>query len=346
MKRNSAVSKNRDKERLLYHLKNGTFMSKLSHEEFGEKLKKESYTGILTNDDTLFNPLDRVPAMATNHTAEYYAWLMSQPDYFYFLIKILFNMNTFPMQLLLLNELYTHKFPMLLASRGGAKSSTLAMYILIRMITIPGRQCIITSAGFRQAKIVFEYMERIWKNSPMLQGCYPSSRSLANGPTHGTDAWIFRLGESMCYALPVGPDGSKIRGYRANDLIVEEFASVNCPVFEEVMGPFLAVSANPIEQMQLSANNALMKKLGEKTIAQDDTIVTNQLVLCGTAYYKFNHFYRYFSKWKDIILSRGERKKLQEILGKDYSEDFDWKDYSIIRIPVDMLPVGQMDAPD
>lgn len=94
-------------------------------------------------------------------------------------------------------------------------SFTLAVYMLIRMILIPGTKCVITSAGFRQSKVVFDYMENIWKKSLILQNCYKGGK---NGPTHGTDVWTFRLGDSITYALPVGPDGSKVRGYRANCL--------------------------------------------------------------------------------------------------------------------------------
>jgi len=89
----------------------------------------------------------------------------------------------------------------------------LAMYMMIKMILLPGSKCIITSAGFRQSKVVFDYMETIWKKSLVLQSCFKGGK---NGPTHGTDVWTFRLGDSITYALPVGPDGSKVRGYRAN----------------------------------------------------------------------------------------------------------------------------------
>lgn len=92
-------------------------------------------------------------------------------------------------------------------------SFSLAVYILLRMILVPETKCVITAAGFRQAKVVFDYMETIWSKAPILQSCFKSKK---NGPTHGTDVWTFRLGDSITYALPVGPDGSKVRGYRAN----------------------------------------------------------------------------------------------------------------------------------
>jgi len=35
--------------------------------------------------------------------------------------------------------------------------------------------------------------------------------------------------------------------------------------------------------------------------------------LSGTAFYDFNHFAEYWKKWKSIIKSKGDLKKLQEV---------------------------------
>ena len=190
-----------------------SFLRDLSQEDLEEKVKEQAYLGILTNDDTLFNPLIDIPMVAHNNFSEYLVYLMSQPDYFYFIIKIMFGMETFPMQMVMLKEMFTHRFPIVIASRGASKTFSLGLYVLIRMIITPGVKIVITGAGFRQAKLVFEVMENIWNKAPMLRNCFKGAK---NGPFHGTDAWTFRLGESICYALPIGHDGSKIRGFRAH----------------------------------------------------------------------------------------------------------------------------------
>lgn len=189
-----------------------TFLKNLSPEQLDLKLA-EAYLGIITNDNTLFNPLENIPSFANDKFPEYICHLMSDPEYFYFLMKYILQIDTWPQQALMIKEMYTHRFPMVIGTRGFGKSYMLAVYMMLRMLIVPGTQCVITSAGFRQAKVVFEYMERIWKKSIMLQNCFKGGK---NGPTHGTDVWIFRLGDSITYAIPVGPDGSKVRGYRAN----------------------------------------------------------------------------------------------------------------------------------
>lgn len=132
--------------------------------------------------------------------------------------------------------------------------------------------------------------------------------------------------------------------YYANGLVNHN--SVNRAVFEEVMSGFLSVAASPIEQVEYNACMTTMKKLMIPISAdiEDNNIIQNQLILSGTAYYKFNHFYQYFHKWREILYTRGDKKKLREILGADQDvENFNWKDYSIIRVPVELIPHGFMD---
>lgn len=200
---------------------NNSFLKYLTEAELEEKIKAEAYLGLIANDDTLHNVLTEIPMVGHDHFNEYLVYLMSRPEYFYLIIKVLFGMKTFPMQLLILKELYEHRFPILIGARGLSKTYTLGLYILIKMIITPGIKCVITGAGFRQAKLVFDVMETVWGRAPMLRGCFKGSK---NGPFHGTDVWSFRLGDSVCNALPVGHDGSKIRGHRANLLIADEMA--------------------------------------------------------------------------------------------------------------------------
>jgi len=332
-----------DKKETYFHISeqiDKTFLAGLSHEKLNERLK-EAYLGIIVNHDTIANPLMDIPFVAQENFNEYLVYLMSRPEYFYFIIKVLFGMKSFPLQCLILKELYDHRFPILLGSRGLAKSTAIALYCLIRMIITPGIKCVITGAGFRQAKIVFEMMERIWGMSPMLRNCFRGGK---NGPTHGTDAWSFRVGDSICWALPVGHDGQKVRGFRSNILLCDEFASLPRSIFEEVMSGFLTVSAEPVEQIQHRATIRAKKILGIPVNIMDyeSDIIQNQLILSGTAYYKHNHFYEYFSKWRDIINSGGDNTKLNAIFS-DAEENRNWKHYSIIRIPVDLIPEGFMD---
>ena len=45
-------------------------------------------------------------------------WLMTNPDYFSFICKQILNIDILPTQALMLKEMWSRKFPMLIASRG------------------------------------------------------------------------------------------------------------------------------------------------------------------------------------------------------------------------------------
>jgi hypothetical protein len=71
--------------------------------------------------------------------------------------------------------------------------------------------------------------------------------------------------------------------------------------------------------------------------------IGNQIVLSGTASYQFNHFAEYYKKWNAIVESKGDKNKLKNIFPKGVEDGFDWRDYSVMRIPYEILPEGFMD---
>ena len=293
------------------------------------------------NESELINPFDIVNF--SDEDVQYkILWLMTRPEYFSFLCKHVFNINLLPSQALFLCELWNRKFPMLIASRGFGKSFILSLYAMIRALILPERKVVIVGAAFRQSKVLFEYMETIWNNAPILRSMCDGS----SGPRRDVDRCVMRINKSRVTCLPLG-DGQKIRGQRANDIISDEFASIPRDIFETVVAGFAAVSSDPIENVKKVAAKKKAKELGVELEENNDNVLekkNNQIILSGTAYYDFNHFAEYWKKWKSIIKSQGTLSRLREIFGDDPPKDFNWKDYSIIRVPYELLPEGFMDA--
>ena len=305
------------------------------------KIKKidEAWLGLDDIDIELFNPMSIVSANDDDFKLKL-AWLMTRPEYLSFITKHILNIQLLPSQSLFLCEIWNRKFPMLIASRGFGKSFMLSLYAVLRALILPRRKVVVVGAAFRQSKVLFEYMETIWRNSPMLRDICDGD----SGPRRDTDRCTLRLNDSTVTCLPLG-DGQKIRGQRANDIIADEFASIPREIFENVVAGFAAVSADPVENVKRLAAQEKAEELGvvleqqEKEVQKD-----NQIILSGTAYYDFNHFSTYWKKWKSIIKSKGELARLREIFGEDPPESFDWTQYSIIRMPYELLPKGFMDA--
>ena len=305
---------------------------------------EDAWLNIDVEEDSLFDPVDFIFRQGnTDDLHLRLSWLMMQPEYFSMVCKQIFNIDLLPVQALMLKEMWNRKFPMLIASRGFGKSFVLSLYSMMRAFFMPRRKIVIVGAAFRQSKVLFEYMDTIWKNAPILRDL----SSTNSGPRRDVDRCVMHIGDSTITCLPLG-DGSKIRGQRANDIVADEFASIPREIFENVVAGFAAVSSSPVENVKRIAAGKKAKQLGKEQadIKEDELVKANQIILSGTAYYDFNHFAEYWKKWKAIINSKGNPSKLKEIFGEgeELPSGFDWREYSIIRIPYELLPEGFMDA--
>lgn len=296
------------------------------------------------------------PVRALYHIADFnVAW---------FVEKVFNNQKGKPLELLpfqqvMLNMLWYKKFPMVLATRGAGKTFLLALYALLKAILVPGSKIIIVGAGFRQAKLVFKYIEQLYESSPLVK----EAISHWGGPKYGSDAARLRVGLSEIQAIPMG-DGGKIRGLRATTLIADEFASISEEIFEIVVKPFTAVHADPAERVK---NQAFMRRL-ERLGADSSLIDTiqnsqgfgNQVIVSGTPSYRHNHFYKRYIVYKMFIQSRGDTKALKKTLEEKTlaitgrhqeasEEDLDhaqrtWQHYAIYQLPYTALPEGFLDS--
>ena len=267
--------------------------------------------------------------------------IIRDPGYFGTTCQFLFNIELHPIQIVILQEFWIRSFPMFIGSRGFGKSFIMALYCILKMILRPGTKIVIVGAAFRQSKIIFEYMETIWRNSPILRSIFTGSD---DGPRRDVDRCTMRLGESWAIAIPMG-DGSKIRGLRAHIIIADEFASISPDIYETVVSGFAAVSASPIQNVKEEAKKAAMKEQGiwNEEVELLNVRMGNQAIISGTADYAFKHFAQYWRRYKAIIESRGDKHKLEELFKGEVPDNFNWRDYSIIRMPYELIPKGFMD---
>jgi hypothetical protein len=267
--------------------------------------------------------------------------LLKDPRYFGITCKLLFDIELHPIQVAILQEFWIRAFPMFIASRGFGKSFIMALYCILRMMFKPGTKIVVVGAAFRQSKILFEYMENIWRNSSILRSIFSSND---DGPRRDVDRCTLRLGESWTVAIPMG-DGSKIRGLRAHIIIADEFASISPEIYETVVAGFAAVSASPIQNVKDQAKKEAMIQAGmwNEQLEELEYKMGNQAIISGTADYDFKHFASYWKRYKSIIESKGNIGKLQDIFKGEVPDNFNWKDYSIIRIPYELIPKGFMD---
>ena len=266
--------------------------------------------------------------------------ILTKSEYLHMICKLILNVQLHPMQNVIVQELWNRPFPMLIGSRGFSKTFMLALYCHLKSLLHDGSKIVIVASGFRQAKLIVEYMEAIWKNAPVYRDICNADSKLSKD----TDRYTFRINNSTTIAIPTG-DGQKIRGLRANIIICDEFGAMRPDIYETVIAGFAAVSSSPIENIIKTAKKQYLKDKG-LWLPEHDTIFKvqgNQSIIAGTADYDFSHFADYWKRYKKIVQSKGDPEKIKEIFCGELPDNFNWKDYSVIRIPYELIPPGFMD---
>ncbi len=302
------------------------------------RLKKEDVKDIN-------NPLTNLGEWEQNNFHLHILKIMRDPKYLHWTVKKILNIDLLPEQVVILQELWTKSFPMYIASRGFGKSFLLAVYATLKCLIIPGSKIVVVGAAFRQSKVIFEYMDVIWRNAPIFR----SLCSDASGPRRDVDRCTLKINDSWTIAVPLG-DGSKIRGLRAHTIIADEFNSIPVEIYETVVAGFAAVSKDPAGNVKEAATRKAMKEAGVWSDQQESKFNArhkNQSILSGTAGYDFEPYADYWRKYSKTIRSGGNTKRMvDDDMANDipdYMTKLNHNEFSIIRVPYELIPEGFMD---
>jgi hypothetical protein len=278
---------------------------------------------------------------------------MRDPDNLWFVCKYILNVDLLPFQVVILKQLWTKPFPMLIATRGGSKSFILTVYIALRALLDQGAKIVVVGAALRQSLVLYNYLQAIWQNAPVLQDICGGMKF---APKRDLHMCSWKCGKSEVKFLPLG-NGETIRGQRATVVIADEFASIPPDVFETVVRGFAAVkSVGLVESVAEKFRHKTMEALGlvfegndqakmdVRGTATQTNLGCNQIVIAGTTTFTFNHFYKYYTYYRAIIESCGDPAYLRQ----NYPDmvlppNIDSTQYSIMRIPYDLIPPGMMD---
>lgn len=121
-----------------------------------------------------------------------------------------------PYQAEWLQAIASNRYTLLLTSRQIGKSFTSVSYGLWRCFAYPGSQVLVVAHSVDQAGIDLEHARRFVWNRPQLKADVIELSKTA----------IRLINGSRLLVVPVGPEGSSARGYRADVLIVDEASRI------------------------------------------------------------------------------------------------------------------------
>ncbi len=180
------------------------------------------------------------------------------------------------------------------------------------------------------SKMIFSEVEKLYSRAPILvEAC-------EKRPTRGSDTCYLKFkavggySGSFIEALPLGNDGSKIRGSRFYLICIDELAYVPTKIVDMVIRPFAATTLEPMEKVRRIAHQNKLIEDGLASIEDFEEETVNKMVMTSSGYYKFNHMWR---RMKDHWLQMDR--------SKERSEE---PKYAVWQIPYWDLPEGFLDV--
>jgi hypothetical protein len=221
-----------------------------------------------------------------------YKFLRENPS---FTSELLTGVELFPFQHMAIKAMFNTDYFLGVWSRGLSKSFTTGIFAILDAILHQGVHIGIISKSFRQAKMIFRKIEDISKSVKA-----PMFAETITRVSRGNDEWFMEIGRSRITALPLG-DGEKLRGFRFQRMIIDEFLLMPEKIYNEVIVPFLSVVENPTERQKIYDIES--KMIADGKMKEEDRTIwpNNKIIGLSSASYKFEYLYKLYQQYEYLI---------------------------------------------
>lgn len=220
-----------------------------------------------------------------------------------FAADLIFGIKLFPFQHMAVKSMFETDYFLGVWSRGMSKSFSTGIYAALDAILNQGVEIGILSKSFRQSKMIFKKIEDIAAKpeAAFFKQCITKV-------SKSNDEWLMEIGQSRIRALPLG-DGEKLRGFRFQRIIIDEFLLMPERIYNEVIVPFLSVVENPTQRQELYGLETMLIEQGK--MKEEDRYVwpNNKLIALSSASYKFEYLYKLYNQFEFLITQENKRDK-------------------------------------
>jgi hypothetical protein len=223
-----------------------------------------------------------------------------------FTSELFLGVKLFPFQAMAIKGMMVSDYSMFVFSRGMSKTFSTAIYVLLECMLNPKANIGVIAGSFRQSKQIFQKMEDILQKPEAKL-----ARDCGVKITKGTDQWTLQIGGSRAIALPLA-NGERLRGFRFNRIVLDEFLTIPEKIFSEVIIPFLGVIDNPIEREEMHNLESQIIERGE--MREEDRYVwpNNKLIILSSPSFKFEYMYKLYKKYESLIFGENMTSEEEE----------------------------------
>lgn len=214
-----------------------------------------------------------------------------------FTTELISGVKLAPYQEIILKGMLNKNFSMNVWSRGAGKSFIASIYCFLQCIFEPNTKILIAGPTFRTSRFIFNYLEKIVdsKGAELLSQAF-GAKSKRN------DQFEWQINGGSITAIPL--NGEKIRGFRANVLLLDEFFLLPEDLIKTVLMPFLVAPQNIKERLEIrEIEDNLIK---EGLMKEEDRMVfenNSKMIALTSASYTFENLYKTYQDWTNNIYS-------------------------------------------
>ena len=201
-------------------------------------------------------------------------------------------------QEMMLKAMFNRNFSMFVACRGGSKSTVAALACFLLPIFHQGTHILLAAPTFRTSRHIFTNLEKIVKSpeAQMLQECFSETASRL------ADLFEWNINGGSIRAIPL--NGEKIRGFRANTLVLDEFLLLSEDIVNNVLMPFLIAPSDIKKRMEIVEREDKLVLEGKITNEQRTQFPnSSRMIALTSASYTFENAYKVYSDWHNKIMS-------------------------------------------
>lgn len=215
-----------------------------------------------------------------------------------FTTELISGLKLAPFQEITLKGMLNRNFSMCVWGRGCGKTFIASVFCFLQCLFEPGTKILIAGPTFRTARFIFNHLEKLVesKEAELLAQCFG-----AKAKRNDQFEWLINGGSIT--AIPL--NGEKIRGFRANVLVLDEYLLLPEDIISTVLMPFLVAPQNMKERLQIREMED--KLIEEGHMKEEDRLVfenTSKMIALSSASYTFENLYRQYKEWMEKIYSK------------------------------------------
>lgn len=200
-------------------------------------------------------------------------------------------------QELTLRGFFNRNFSLAVFGRGLGKSFLAAVYCFLQCIFEPNTKILIVGPTFRTARNIFDELEKMINSqgAKLLQQAFS-----VEPPIRRNDILMWNINGGSIKAIPL--NGEKIRGFRANILLLDEFLLLSKEIVDNVLAPFLVAPHDMRRRLKIRAEEDEAIQRGEMKEEDRMQFERNSRMIClSSASYTFENLYETYIDWMNKI---------------------------------------------